>query len=226
MFWLRAVLARCVSYQRLRARRTGAIFYNQNRRDIVIGHHKLTVIGPAAMSEEKAARKPESFPIDQIYVPVKRRKTLNPEVVQQIAESILDIGQEVPILVRPDQDRFVLVEGLHRLEACKALGETMITGVLVSTQDTLQKAVSPYEAELETHRQKTERLRKLRLEREAAQKSKATSAVAAREQADRLVSPQKAADKALSLSKRTAKPSRPATLAEWLERQKQNGGRY
>ena len=31
-------------------------------------------------------------------------------------------GQETPILVRSDGSRFVLVEGLHRLEACKALG--------------------------------------------------------------------------------------------------------
>jgi hypothetical protein len=178
------------------------------------------------MSDAKAMRKAESFPIDQIYVPVKRRKTLKPEVVQQIAESILDIGQEVPILVRRDQDRFVLVEGLHRLEACKALGETMITGFLVSSQSELQKADSPYEGELEAQRQKTERLRKLRLEREAAEKSKANSAVAVREQADRSVSAHKAADKSLSLSKRRATPLRHATLAEWLEKQKQDGGRY
>ena len=55
-------------------------------------------------------------------VPVKRRATLKPEIVQEIAQSILEVGQQVPILVRPDGDCFVLVEGLHRLEACKALG--------------------------------------------------------------------------------------------------------
>ena len=61
--------------------------------------------------------KPESFPIDKIYVPVKRRKALKSELVQEIAESILEVGQQDPIVVRPDEDRFVLVEGLHRLEA-------------------------------------------------------------------------------------------------------------
>ena len=76
--------------------------------------------------------KPESFPIDKIYVPVKRRKSLRSEMVQEIAESILEIGQQAPVLVRPDEDRFVLVEGLHRLEACKALGEKTIIGLLVS----------------------------------------------------------------------------------------------
>ena len=82
----------------------------------------------------EAVLKPESFPIDKIYVPVKRRKALKPDVVHEIAESILEIGQQAPILIRPDEDRFVLVEGLHRLEACKALGETTIIGLLVSAE--------------------------------------------------------------------------------------------
>ena len=72
----------------------------------------------------------EQFSIANIYVPVKRRATLKPEIVQEIAESMLEVGQQVPILVRPDGDRFVLVEGLHRLEACKALGEETIYGYL------------------------------------------------------------------------------------------------
>ena len=72
----------------------------------------------------------EKFPIANIYVPVKRRATLKPETVRQIAESMLEVGQQVPIQVRRDGHRFVLVEGLHRLEACKALGEETIDGYL------------------------------------------------------------------------------------------------
>ena len=72
----------------------------------------------------------EKFAIASIYVPVKRRTTLKPETVRQIAESMLEVGQQVPIQVRRDGDRFVLVEGLHRLEACKALGEETIYGYL------------------------------------------------------------------------------------------------
>jgi sulfiredoxin len=72
----------------------------------------------------------EKFAIANIYVPVKRRATLKPETVRQIAESMLEVGQQVPIQVRRDGDRFVLVEGLHRLEACKALGEETIYGYL------------------------------------------------------------------------------------------------
>ena len=78
--------------------------------------------------------KPESFPIEKIYVPVKRKKDIKPEMVEEIAGSILEIGQQAPILVRPDEGRFVLVEGLHRLEACKALGETTIIGIVVSAE--------------------------------------------------------------------------------------------
>ncbi|HEU5274056.1 MAG TPA: ParB N-terminal domain-containing protein [Xanthobacteraceae bacterium] len=75
--------------------------------------------------------KREKFPIAEIYVPVKRRATLKPETVRELANNILENGQQTPILVRRDGDRFVLVEGLHRLEACKALGEETILGYLV-----------------------------------------------------------------------------------------------
>jgi sulfiredoxin len=78
--------------------------------------------------------KRQAFEIEKIYVPVKYRATLNGNTVEALAASILENGQETPILVRPDGDRFVLVEGLHRLEACKALGETTIVGYLVQAR--------------------------------------------------------------------------------------------
>ena len=56
---------------------------------------------------------PTILRIEDIYVPVKRRKTLNPEVVNEIAESMLEKGQLTSISVRRDGKRFVLVEGLH-----------------------------------------------------------------------------------------------------------------
>lgn len=73
----------------------------------------------------------QSFEIAKIYVPVKRLKTLEPAKVEEIATSMLDEGQKTPIRLRAGKDRFVLVEGLHRLEAMKALGETHIEGYLV-----------------------------------------------------------------------------------------------
>jgi sulfiredoxin len=78
--------------------------------------------------------KRETFAIANIYVPAKRRTTLDPKKAQEIAESILQVGQRTPILVRRDGERLVLVEGLHRLEACKQLGEETIFGYLVQAR--------------------------------------------------------------------------------------------
>ncbi len=78
--------------------------------------------------------KRESFAVDSIYIPTKRRTSLDPKVVDQIAESMLEQGQQTPILVRRDGERLVLVEGLHRLEACKKLGEATILGYLVQAR--------------------------------------------------------------------------------------------
>jgi sulfiredoxin len=72
--------------------------------------------------------------IADIYVPMKRRATLDQKRVEEIAASILDKGPQSPILVRADGARFVLVEGLHRLEAAKALGEKTIAGSLVEAR--------------------------------------------------------------------------------------------
>ncbi len=78
--------------------------------------------------------KDEKIPIEAIYVPAKRRSTLNPETVEQLAAAIMEEGQKSPILVRQDGKRYVLVEGLHRLEACRALGEATILGTLVQAR--------------------------------------------------------------------------------------------
>ena len=78
--------------------------------------------------------KRQMLAIQDVYVPVKRRQTLDPQKVATLAESMLAKGQETPILVRPDGTRFVLVEGLHRLEACKALGETTVPAYLVQVR--------------------------------------------------------------------------------------------
>jgi sulfiredoxin len=78
--------------------------------------------------------KKQIFQIAAIYVPVKRAKTLDPNKVGKIAESVLEGGQIAPIRVRADGDHFVLVDGFHRLEALKALGEKTVDGYLVQAQ--------------------------------------------------------------------------------------------
>jgi uncharacterized ParB-like nuclease family protein len=159
--------------------------------------------------------KRESFPIAKIYVPVKRGATLRPEAVREIAESMLEIGQETPILVRRDRDRFVLVDGLHRLEACKALGEETIVGFLVSAQSNHEKARSPYDAEADALREKTERLRKLRLAKDAEEKRLAASNGV----------PTKSSTAKPNRSDHMATRAKPATLADWLVGRERDGFR-
>jgi len=83
---------------------------------------------------EEHLKKSVAVKIDDVYVPVKRKKTLNTENVDSIAESMLEEGQKTPIQVRQGNGRLVLVEGLHRLEACKALGEATIQAMVVQAR--------------------------------------------------------------------------------------------
>ncbi len=76
----------------------------------------------------------KDFKIENIYVPAKRRKTLQQNKVDQLAEDILDNGLKVPIQVRQGQGRMVLVEGFHRLEASRALGEEQIRAFVVQAR--------------------------------------------------------------------------------------------
>ncbi|AUC97628.1 chromosome partitioning protein ParB [Bradyrhizobium sp. SK17] len=166
---------------------------------------------------------PENLPIDQIYVPLKKRETLRPEVVEEIAASILEIGQQIPILVRPDESRLVLLEGLHRLEACKALGETTIIGVRGSAE-VHPKALLSDSAVIEAERDKMARLRKLRLEKEAAERSTTAAATIAESKS---AEPRPArSGKSIGRGSSGGQGSKTKTLSEWITQQKRDGGRY
>ena len=59
---------------------------------------------------------------DKIRVP-ERIRDINPDHLALLKESIQEMGQLTPILVRQvGKDEYELVGGLHRLEACKQLG--------------------------------------------------------------------------------------------------------
>jgi sulfiredoxin len=75
-----------------------------------------------------------SIEIEDSYVPMKRRNSLNPQRAEYSAEDILERGLATPVLVRRDAARFVSVEGLPRLEACKALGERTIKALMVQAR--------------------------------------------------------------------------------------------
>ncbi len=68
--------------------------------------------------------------IARIHVPVKRAKSLDDAKVEALANDMLENGQTTPIRVRVDGERFVLIEGMHRLEALRALGESHVAAYL------------------------------------------------------------------------------------------------
>jgi uncharacterized ParB-like nuclease family protein len=168
---------------------------------------------------------PESFPIEKIFVPTKMKKAIKPEIVGEIAESMLDIGQQAPISVRLDGDRLVLVEGLHRLEACKALGETTILGVLVPAELAQPKPLLAERPEVEAERIKMARLKQLRLEKEAAEASSAGSRGVNGAEASRTRPAKGLRDNTKASPGRTAK-SAPKSLSAWITQQKGSGSRY
>ncbi len=76
--------------------------------------------------------KSEFVKLEDIYIPAKRRNALEPEKVEELAESILEDGQKVPIQVRRDpKKQFIVVNGAHRIEAVKLLGEESIEAYIV-----------------------------------------------------------------------------------------------
>ena len=72
--------------------------------------------------------------IEDIYVPAARKKELDPEKVEAIAEEVLEEAPERPIHVRKGNGRYVLVKGVNRLEARKSLGEETIQTHIVRAQ--------------------------------------------------------------------------------------------
>ena len=167
---------------------------------------------------------PESFQIEKIFVPTKMKKALKPETVAEIAESMLDIGQQEPISIRLDGDRLVLVEGLHRLEACKALGETTILGVLVPAELAQPKPLLAERPEVEAERLKMARLKQLRLEKEAAEASTSASKGAGATEVSR-TRPTKGVRDTPKATGRSAGSAR-KSLSDWITQQKGGGGRY
>jgi len=74
------------------------------------------------------------FPVGAITIPSAWR-AINSDVVDRLAESIERIGLKFPIHVSLRGEHVVLVSGLHRLEAFKKLGRTMIPGIILREDD-------------------------------------------------------------------------------------------
>ena len=69
--------------------------------------------------------------IKDIYVPAAQRRNFEEDKVKPLAEDILENGLKNPIYIRKGKGRYVLQDGLHRVEAMKMLGETRIAGHII-----------------------------------------------------------------------------------------------
>jgi len=78
--------------------------------------------------------RPIAVPLARIYVPQRLRGTLDPAKAETLAADILEHGLKTPIQVRRDGERYVIVTGLHRLEAVRLLGETTIPALVVQAR--------------------------------------------------------------------------------------------
>jgi len=76
------------------------------------------------------------IPLGDIYVPTKLTKTLDAAKVETRAEEVLEGGLQTPVQVRRDDDRnrYVLISGVHRLEAARALGEDTVEALVVQAR--------------------------------------------------------------------------------------------
>ncbi len=74
------------------------------------------------------------IPLGDIYVPVKHHGKLDGAKAESLAEDILENGMHTPIQVRLGKDRYVLVTGLHRLEAARLLGEETVESLVVQAR--------------------------------------------------------------------------------------------
>jgi ParB family chromosome partitioning protein len=88
---------------------------------------------PTGNSTHKFEVRP--LPIDDISTD-GRRRTLNREKVDRIAESIQGIGVKSPITVQKVSGKWRLVAGFHRLHAAKKLGHTHIDCYVLEGDET------------------------------------------------------------------------------------------
>jgi hypothetical protein len=85
--------------------------------------------------------KREPFAVADIYVPIKRRTTLEQSRVDEIAASMLDSGQQTPILVRADGKRVVLVKVCSGWRLRRRSAKKLLSGT-ASTRESIEPAIN------------------------------------------------------------------------------------
>ncbi|MCJ7667449.1 MAG: ParB/RepB/Spo0J family partition protein [Anaerolineae bacterium] len=94
----------------------------------------------------------EYLPLDKIDISehnVRRSKV--EKGIDELAESIKEIGVQQPVMVFPKGDRWELIIGQRRYLACKKLGEKEIPAVITGAKNATQAAIASFSENI--HRQ-------------------------------------------------------------------------
>lgn len=73
--------------------------------------------------------------IIDIVIPDNRKRAKDQKTIEGLADSIREVGLIQPVQVVPEDGHYVLVAGLHRLEACKLIGKNLIEATVQSYDD-------------------------------------------------------------------------------------------
>ena len=71
---------------------------------------------------------------EDIYIPASRKAEHDPAKVDAIVDEMMEGNKQRPVKVRQGKGRYVLTEGINRLEACKIVGDTGIEAYIVQAQ--------------------------------------------------------------------------------------------
>ncbi len=86
----------------------------------------------------------QNVPLDLLdFDPDQPRRLIRQETINQLAESIKEVGVLTPILVKEhDNGRFLVVSGERRVRAARIAGLVSIPAVIMRSQDPLKKSLS------------------------------------------------------------------------------------
>ncbi len=72
----------------------------------------------------------EKLPLEFISEPAVKLRPVSQAVVEDLAKSIDSSGLLQPVMVKPENGKYQLVFGLHRVLACRSLGWTEIPAII------------------------------------------------------------------------------------------------
>lgn len=109
-----------------------------------LGRGLAALLGDTAVPTQSAQDIVRDIPMSEIVPnPFQPRKTFTPESLEQLRDSIAELGVLVPVIVRRRGDGYELIAGERRWRACAALQRSTIPAIVRASDDrqTLEVAI-------------------------------------------------------------------------------------